>query len=52
MKKYGANKGELMWGPLLHYRALNVLKNPRYAGAFAYGVWAAAGRPTLADWRR
>jgi len=22
------------------------------AGAFAYGVWAAAGRPTLADWRR
>ena len=21
------------------------------AGAFAYGVWAAAGRPTLADWR-
>lgn len=33
----GAHKGELAWGPLLHYRALNVLKNPRYAGAFAYG---------------
>jgi hypothetical protein len=33
----GAQKGELAWGPLLHYRALNVLKNPRYAGAFAYG---------------
>jgi DNA invertase Pin-like site-specific DNA recombinase len=33
----GPHKGELIWGPLLHYRALNVLKNPRYAGAFAYG---------------
>ena len=33
----GARKGELVWGSLLHYRALNVLKNPRYAGAFAYG---------------
>jgi DNA invertase Pin-like site-specific DNA recombinase len=35
--KSGPHKGELFWGPLLHYRALNVLKNPRYAGAFAYG---------------
>jgi DNA invertase Pin-like site-specific DNA recombinase len=33
----GAHKGEVVWGALLHYRALNVLKNPRYAGAFAYG---------------
>jgi DNA invertase Pin-like site-specific DNA recombinase len=33
----GPHKGDLLWGPLLHYRALNVLKNPRYAGAFAYG---------------
>ncbi|MDA8057872.1 MAG: recombinase family protein [Actinomycetota bacterium] len=33
----GPHKGELVWGSLLHYRALNVLKNPRYAGAFAYG---------------
>lgn len=33
----GAHQGELFWGELLHYRALNVLKNPRYAGAFAYG---------------
>jgi DNA invertase Pin-like site-specific DNA recombinase len=33
----GPHKGELVWGVLLHYRALNVLKNPRYAGAFAYG---------------
>ncbi len=33
----GPRKGELFWGELLHYRALNVLKNPRYAGVFAYG---------------
>jgi len=33
----GPHKGEVVWGELLHYRALNVLKNPRYAGAFAYG---------------
>jgi DNA invertase Pin-like site-specific DNA recombinase len=33
----GPHKGEVFWGALLHYRALNVLKNPRYAGAFAYG---------------
>jgi len=33
----GPHKGELAWGPLLHHRALRALKNPRYAGAFAYG---------------
>ncbi len=33
----GPHQGELAWGPLLHWRALRVLKNPRYAGAFAYG---------------
>ena len=33
----GPRTGEVLWGELLHYRALNVLKNPRYAGAFAYG---------------
>lgn len=33
----GAHKGELLWGPLLHCRALQTLKNPRYAGAFFYG---------------
>lgn len=33
----GPRKGEILWGELLHYRALNVLKNPRYTGAFAYG---------------
>ncbi len=33
----GPRKGELAWGPLLHSRIRQVLKNPRYAGAFTYG---------------
>ena len=33
----GPHKGEITWGVLVHSRALWVLKNPRYAGAFAYG---------------
>ena len=33
----GANKGELVWKPLTHSRALWLLHNPRYAGAFFYG---------------
>jgi hypothetical protein len=33
----GPHAGELAWGPLLHHRALRLLKNPRYAGAFVYG---------------
>ena len=35
--KKGPHKGELHWGPLEHQRALQVLHNPRYAGAFVYG---------------
>ena len=33
----GPHKGELQWGALRHSRALNILNNPRYAGAFVYG---------------
>jgi DNA invertase Pin-like site-specific DNA recombinase len=33
----GINKGDLVWGDLVHSRALQVLHNPRYAGAFFYG---------------
>jgi DNA invertase Pin-like site-specific DNA recombinase len=33
----GPRKGEVAWGPLLHHRALRILKNPRYTGAFTYG---------------
>ena len=33
----GLNKGEVAWKRLLHSRALWLLHNPRYAGAFFYG---------------
>jgi DNA invertase Pin-like site-specific DNA recombinase len=35
--KRGPNKGELIWAELRHSRALYVLHNPRYAGAFVFG---------------
>jgi DNA invertase Pin-like site-specific DNA recombinase len=31
------NKGVLEWGPLHHSRALDILHNPCYAGAYCYG---------------
>jgi hypothetical protein len=33
----GVGKGDLLWGTLDHSRAINILHNPRYAGAFVYG---------------
>lgn len=33
----GPRKGELIWEPLTHQRVLQVLHNPRYAGAFVWG---------------
>ncbi len=33
----GPDKGELHWKQLTHWRVLQMLHNPRYAGAFAYG---------------
>jgi hypothetical protein len=33
----GPQKGELVWGSLGHSRTLQVLHNPRYAGAFFFG---------------
>jgi len=33
----GPHAGELYWTPLTHARVLNVLHNPRYAGAYCYG---------------
>lgn len=33
----GLNKGDIVWKPLVHSRALWLLHNPRYAGAFFYG---------------
>jgi len=36
-ERCGTHKGELIWGKLSSSRALQVLHNPRYAGAFFYG---------------
>jgi DNA invertase Pin-like site-specific DNA recombinase len=41
----GPHQGELAWGPLLHWRALRALKNPRYTGAFVYGRSQTRRRP-------
>jgi DNA invertase Pin-like site-specific DNA recombinase len=35
--KKGPHKGDLLWAELAHSRALQVLHNPRYAGAFVFG---------------
>lgn len=41
----GAKKGEVIFEPLEHSRALRVLHNPRYAGAFAFGRTRTRPRP-------
>jgi DNA invertase Pin-like site-specific DNA recombinase len=33
----GAAKGEVLWGELDHSRTIEILHNPRYAGAFVFG---------------
>ncbi|MCC7083477.1 MAG: recombinase family protein [Pirellulales bacterium] len=33
----GVHKGNIVWGELVHSRALQLLHNPRYAGAFFFG---------------
>jgi DNA invertase Pin-like site-specific DNA recombinase len=33
----GIGKGDLIWGALDHCRVIQILHNPRYAGAFVYG---------------
>jgi DNA invertase Pin-like site-specific DNA recombinase len=33
----GTNRGDLLWGALGHTSVLNVLHNPRYAGAYVFG---------------
>ena len=41
----GPNKGDLLWALPRHARILQVLHNPRYAGAFAYGRTRTRHRP-------
>ena len=33
----GVHKGEVIWGDLVHYRVLQILHNPCYAGAYCFG---------------
>jgi DNA invertase Pin-like site-specific DNA recombinase len=33
----GAERGRLLWGQMTHSRALQILHNPRYSGAFVFG---------------
>jgi Recombinase/Recombinase zinc beta ribbon domain len=33
----GPDKGTVLWAPIRHSRVLNILHNPRYAGAFVFG---------------
>jgi DNA invertase Pin-like site-specific DNA recombinase len=35
--QHGPHRGELFWQPLTHSRVLGTLRNPAYAGAYAYG---------------
>ena len=41
----GPDKGELLWALPQHSRILQVLHNPRYAGAFVYGRQRTRRRP-------
>src|SRR5260370_7822709 len=36
-QRVGEKKGDLTWAVPTHWRVLQVLRNPRYAGAFFYG---------------
>ena len=44
-QRSGPRKGELVWGALGHSRTLQLLHNPRYAGAFSYGRHQTRPRP-------
>jgi DNA invertase Pin-like site-specific DNA recombinase len=41
----GPQKGDVLWAPPRHARILQVLHNPRYAGAFVYGRTHGRPRP-------
>lgn len=47
----GIGKGDVLWGTLDHSRCIQILHNPRYAGAFVYGrrrsARTAEFKPTL-----
>ena len=45
----GPHKGDLLWAELTHSRALQVLHNPRYAGAFVFGRTRTRKKPDGGD---
>ena len=47
--KKGPHKGDLLWAELTHSRALQVLHNPRYAGAFVFGRTQTRRKPDGGD---
>jgi DNA invertase Pin-like site-specific DNA recombinase len=47
--KKGPHKGNLLWAELTHSRALQVLHNPRYAGAFVFGRTQTRRKPDGGD---
>ena len=47
--KKGPHKGDLLWADLTHSRALQILHNPRYAGAFVFGRTQTRRKPHGGD---
>lgn len=45
-QRVGEKKGDLTWAVPSHSRVLQVLRNPRYAGAFVYGRTRARPQPS------
>jgi DNA invertase Pin-like site-specific DNA recombinase len=47
----GIGKGDIVWGSIEHCRVIQILHNPRYAGAYVYGrtkgVWKADSKWTM-----
>jgi len=47
----GIGKGDIVWGNIEHCRVIQILHNPRYAGAYVYGrtkgVWNADSKWTM-----
>lgn len=41
----GADRGDLLWGAPNHSRIVQILHNPRYAGAFVYGRTRSGRKP-------
>jgi hypothetical protein len=47
----GIGKGDVVWGSIEHCRVIQILHNPRYAGAYVYGrtkgVWKAESKCSM-----